>query len=93
MNKTGNFETTDEKVSEAKQKPLHVYEIKIEADVPSILTYRITAESPEKALERALKSQPSGVRPNLARRRNLKASVVEAGTSIIRLVRDLKKSW
>jgi hypothetical protein len=64
---------------------LEYYTIKIEADVPTVITYRVLASSPEEALERlqhASISEPP--KPNLNKIRKKTAKVYKQGTLEIR---------
>lgn len=64
---------------------LEYYTIKIEAEVPTIITYRVLASSPEEALERlqyASISEPP--KPNLNKIRKKTAKVYKQGTLEIR---------
>lgn len=92
VQKTGFKNPEEEKIVEAKpkQKQLKVYEVKVEVQLPATLTYRVTAESPEQALEMAFRTQPIGVKHNLARKKNLKATVYEYGSLMIKLLKNLK---
>jgi hypothetical protein len=70
------------------------YTIKMEVTAPVTLTYRILAENAEQALELVMKS-PMTVpmvappKPVLNRMKKLKASVYLAGTSLVKLVKNL----
>lgn len=65
------------------------YSVSLEALVPTTLTYRVLAETPEQALE-LIKNAPLATNPKLqlARLRKLKASVYLSGTSIIKLTKN-----
>lgn len=74
---------SDEKVN---PKNLMYYTIKIEADIPSTVTYRILASSPEEALERlpyAVLSEP--VKPHLSKMKKKSAKVFKSGTLEIKM--------
>lgn len=72
-----------------KPKPLRYYDVKIEVTMPGVLMYRVLADSPEAALEKALRNQPVNVRPNLARARKIKAMIYESGSMVTKLVKNL----
>lgn len=74
-------------MKDQKSKQSIYYEIRTEALVPTLITYRIKAESPEEALKLFHKSNPTKVIPQLLRKRNLKATIYEAGKSIIKLTK------
>jgi hypothetical protein len=57
------------------------YTVKVEAEVPTIITYRVLASSPEEAIERlqyASLSEP--VKPNLAKMKKKNAKAYRQGT-------------
>lgn len=71
--------------------PKYYYDIKVEALVPAILTFRVLAENAEKAAEQ-LKGKslsPNSVQYKLAGRRESKLTVFEAGTNMIRFILNL----
>lgn len=74
-----------------KQPEPEYFTVRVEVMVPATLEYRILAESPEKALEEALRRRASHMSraPLYAwgRLKKIKASVVNAGSSFIRLVK------
>lgn len=65
------------------------YEVRIECQLPATLTYRVYAESAEEAYEMAKRVQPNGVQYKLAGRREIKVSVYELGSSIIKFMKNL----
>jgi hypothetical protein len=65
------------------------YDVKIETMVPAELTFRVTAKSPEEAVQKAKLAQPRNVQYKMPARKDRKASVYDAGMSIIRLVKNL----
>jgi hypothetical protein len=65
------------------------YDIKLEAMLPATLTYRVWADSPEEALLLTKKAQPINVKHNLAAKKNIRATVSDAYSSIIKLVKNL----
>lgn len=73
-------------MSENKENnSLEYYTIKIEAEVPTIITYRVLASSPEEALERlrfATISEPP--KQNLNKIRKKSAKVYKQGTLEVR---------
>lgn len=73
-----------------KEKKLAYYDVKVETNVPALLTYRILAESPEQALYVSQQSgaSPVAVKYHLARKKNLKATVCDIGGSVIRLIKN-----
>ena len=66
---------------EIKTPAPQYYTIKLEADVPTIITYRVLASSPEEALDKlnqAMVAEP--VKPNLSKMRRKSAKVYRHGT-------------
>lgn len=93
-NKENKKEVAPEAVVKKAQKlpsppEKHYYSVSLEALVPTTLTYRVLAETPEQALE-LIKNAPLATAPKLqlARLRKLKASVYLSGTSIIKLTKS-----
>lgn len=66
-----------------KPKTKKNYIIKLEVMVPAVLHFKILASSPEEALEQINKLAPIQIKPDIKRRRNLKATVCESGYSSI----------
>lgn len=67
------------------------YDVKVDAMIPAILTYRVLAETPEQAAELYKYQQPIAVKHKLAGRKENKLSVYEAYSSMIQYVRNLFK--
>lgn len=65
------------------------FDVKIECLLPSTLSYRVLAESPEEALSMTKTLPPNNVQYRLAGRKNLKATVYDAGTLMVRLVKNI----
>jgi hypothetical protein len=65
------------------------WDVKIEATLPATLTYRVLAETPEEAIQLTKNMNPSGVKYKLAGKKNLKATVYNAGTMMVKLVKNL----
>lgn len=57
------------------------YKVTLECLVPSTLTFKVFAESPEQALEEFQKAAPVEVKPQVAKRKNIKCFVYEFGYS------------
>lgn len=80
----------EEKKKKAKIPQKKPYDIRIESNIPAILTYKsVLAESPEQALQLTKNLQPNGVQYKLNRRRDIKATVYAAGSLIILLIKNL----
>lgn len=78
---------------EKKSKPLpqkKYYDIRLEALVPCTLTYRVFAYDEHSALEEIARKTPANVKPNVSLKRDIKATVYDAGTSIIRFAKSFR---
>ena len=80
-------EDKKKKVSEHPQK--FYYDIKVECMLPATLTYRVLAESPEKAIDLIRGQSPTSVKHKLIGRKEIKLMVYKAGCSMIMLVKNL----
>lgn len=84
---------TKKQASKPKPKTKEYYTVRVEVLAPSVLTYRIYAESPEEAVEIALKQrgQQMSAPPSIifGRMKNLKATVYAAGSSLVKYVKNL----
>lgn len=69
--------------------PKYYYDIKVECMLPATLTYRVLAETPQQAAEMIKGRQPTGVQHKLIGRKELKLSVYDAGSVMIRFVKKL----
>lgn len=65
------------------------YDVKVECMLPATLTYRILAENPVQAAELIKGQSPTSVKHRLTGRKNLKLTVFDAGSVMIRLVKKL----
>jgi hypothetical protein len=66
------------------------FDIKLEALIPTTLTYRVFAETEQEALELIKKKAPNGMKPNLSLKRLIKATVYTAGSSMVKLTKNYK---
>lgn len=77
----------------AQVKTKQYYTVKVEANTPVLLTYRVYAEDPEQAIELVQRNPLSNLseapKPLLARMRKLKATVYSAGNSLIQFTKKL----
>jgi hypothetical protein len=69
--------------------PKYYYDVKVECMLPATLTYRILAETPEQASEMIKGRSPNTVQHRLGGRKELKLSVYDAGSVMIRFVKRL----
>ena len=65
------------------------YDVKVEVMLPATLTYRVLAEDPEQAFSLIKNQSPVSVKHKLAGRKEFKATVFDAGSVLIRLVKQL----
>jgi hypothetical protein len=72
-------------------KPKYHFDVKIETMLPATLTWRVLAETPEQAAEMIKGLQPTGVKHRLIGRKDLKLLVYNAGSSLIKFVKNLGK--
>lgn len=83
------------KQEEKYKKPTPVkikkyYDVKLDALVPCTITYRISAYDEHEALTLLPKAIPTHVKHNLFQKRNIKAIINDAGSSIIRLIKNFR---
>lgn len=69
--------------------PKYYYDVKVECLLPATLTYRVHAETPEKAAEMTKSLSPNSVRHRLIGRKELKLSVSDAGSNMIKFIKNL----
>lgn len=69
-----------------KQK--NYFDIKVEALCPCIITYRIYADDENDALNQIDKKAPISIKPNISQKRNIKATVYNSGSSLIKLIKN-----
>lgn len=80
------------KEAEAKAKlppPKHHYDVKIETMLPATLTYRVLAEDAMQAADLIKGTSPIGVKHRLIGKKDIKLTVYDSGSSIIRWVKNL----
>ncbi len=70
-------------------KEKRYYDVKVESMIPAVLTFRVLAEDPQQASELIRGLNPVGVKHRLVGRRDQKLTVYEAGSSMIKWVRNL----
>lgn len=68
-----------------------LFEVKIEALVPATITYVILASSPEEAINLIKKHSPNNISYKLNNKRDIKYMVYNAGTVLLRLVKNMVK--
>jgi hypothetical protein len=72
-----------------KIKPKFYYDVKIECMLPATLTYRILAEDAQQAAELIKGHQPNSVQHKLIGRKELKLTVYDAGSTMIKWMKRL----
>lgn len=80
------------KEAEAKAKlpkPKYYYDVKVECMLPATLTYRVLAEDAHQAAELIKNLQPTSVKHKLIGRRENKLSVYDAGSTMLKFVKNL----
>jgi len=65
------------------------FDVKIETMLPSTLIYRVLAESPEQAIQLIKQSNPVSVKYRLPGKKDLKITVYDAGTNMLRFLKNL----
>ena len=79
---------------EKKKKPVvkqkKYYDIKLEATVPCMITYRVLADDEQDAIAQMKWKAPTGVRPDVSRKRDIKATVYDSGSAIIRFAKTFR---
>lgn len=79
----------DPRIQSPKIKEKHYYDVKVECMLPATLTFRVLAEEPEQALDLIRGMSPTSVKHRLLGRKDTKVSVYEAGTSMLKWMKNL----
>jgi hypothetical protein len=66
------------------------FDIRLECMVPCIVQYRVFADDEQDALQQMDKKTPSSVKPNILRKKNVKATIYDAGSSLIRYIKNFR---
>lgn len=66
------------------------FDIKLECNAPCLITYRILADDEQDALLQMDKKTPTSIKPIILRKKNIKATVYDAGSSLIRFVKAFR---
>lgn len=82
-----DFEKQLKIVKTAEEKKY--YDVKVECMLPATLTYRVLAKDAEEAYLLSRKMQPNSVHHRLSGKKELKAMVYDAGSSIIKFIKNL----
>lgn len=70
-------------------KPKFYYDVKVECMLPATITFRILAESAQQAAELIKGASPIHVHHRLHGRKDLKLSVYDAGSTMLRWMKNL----
>lgn len=70
-------------------KPKQYYDVKVESMIPATLTFRVLAEDAQQAAELIRGQNPIGVKHRLVGRKDIKMSVYDAGSTMLRWVKNL----
>ncbi len=70
-------------------KPKLYYDVKVECMLPATLTFRVLAEDPQQAVELIKGASPCGVKHRLIGRKDIKLSVYDAGSTMLRWMKNL----
>lgn len=70
-------------------KPKYYYDVKVECMLPATLTFRVLAEDPQQAADLIRGAAPTGVKHRLLGRKDLKLSVYDAGSTMLRWMKNL----
>ena len=71
-----------------KVKQMKYFDIKVETVCPTMITYRVYAETEVEALELIKTTAPISIKPDINKRKQLKAKVYDSGGSIIRYTKS-----
>lgn len=81
--------TIEIKKKAALPTPKYYYDVKVECMLPATLIYRVCAETPQQASDMIKGLTPNSVKHKLVGRRELKLSVYDAGSNMIRFMKNL----
>ena len=70
-------------------KPKLYYDVKVECMLPATLTFRVLAEDAQQAADLIRGQNPISVKHRLVGRKDLKLSVYDAGTTMLRWMKNL----
>jgi len=65
------------------------YDVKVECMLPATLTFRVLAEDPEQAAGLIRGMNPSTIKHRLVGRKDIKLSVYDAGSTMLRWMKNL----
>jgi hypothetical protein len=71
------------------KKEKKYYDVKLEVYLPAVISYRILAEDAAQAESLIRNIAPVGVKYKLAGKKDLKITVYESGSTIIRFIKNI----
>lgn len=88
--KTGTAKPKQLKIAQSPPiKPKFYYDVKVECMLPATLTFRVLAEDAQQAADLIRGQAPIGVKHRLVGRKDIKLSVYDAGTTMLRWMKNL----
>jgi hypothetical protein len=72
-----------------ENKSKQYFDVKVECLLPATLTYRVLAEDELQAAEMIKRLQPTSIKHRLTGRKELKLIVYQAGSLIIKFIKNL----
>lgn len=75
--------------NKSKAPELRYYDVKVETLLPTTLTYKVLAEDAYQAADLIKNKQPNSVHYRLHGRKDIKLTVYEAGSTLIKFVKNL----
>jgi hypothetical protein len=88
--KSAEIKKAAEKKNPPKPKEKSYYSITLEALVPTTLTYRIYAFDEHDAIEQINKNHPTGIKPHINKKKDIKAVVYNFGSSMIKMIKNFR---
>lgn len=78
-----------------EEKPIikQYYDVKVETWLPATVVYRVLAEDEEEAVKLIKNSSPINVKYKLIGKKDIKLTVYQAGTTLIKLVKQLSSRF
>jgi hypothetical protein len=70
-------------------KPKFYYDVKVESMIPATLTFRVLAEDAQQAAELIRGQNPISIKHRLMGRKDIKMSVYDAGSTMLRWMKNL----
>lgn len=74
---------------DSKKEELKFYDVKVEANIPAILHYRILAKSPRHAEYLVKYRDPQKIEYKVNKRKNIFLRIYDAGTVIVQIAKSL----